>query len=57
MQGVEHDGMNVLCLGARIVGVEVARELSIAFLAASYTGEERHQRRLGKVLDMEARFG
>ena len=56
-QGVEHDDMNVLCLGARIVGVEVARELSIAFVRASYTGEERHQRRLGKVLDMEARFG
>ena len=38
-QGVEHDDMNVLCLGARIVGVELARELSNAFLAASYTGE------------------
>jgi ribose 5-phosphate isomerase B len=56
-QGVEHDDMNVLCLGARIVGVELARELSNTFLAASYSGEERHQRRLGKVLDMEARFG
>ena len=56
-QGVEHDDMNVLCLGARIVGVELARELSNAFLTASYSGEERHQRRLGKVLDMEARFG
>ncbi len=56
-QGVEHDDMNVLCLGARIVGVELAREVSAAFLTASYSGEERHQRRLGKVLDMEARFG
>ena len=56
-QGVEHDDLNVLCLGARIVGVELAQELVIAFLAASYTGEERHRRRLGKVLDMEARFG
>ena len=56
-QGVEHDDMNVLCLGARIVGVKLARELSNTFLAATYSGEERHQRRLGKVLDMEARFG
>ena len=53
-QGVEHDDLNVLCLGARIVGVELARELANAFMAASYTGEERHQRRLGKVLDMES---
>jgi ribose 5-phosphate isomerase B len=56
-QGVEHDDMNVLCLGARIVGGELARELASAFVGANFTGEERHQRRLGKVLDMEARFG
>ena len=56
-QGVEHDDMNVLCLGARVVGGELARELANAFVAASYTGDERHQRRLGKVLDMESRFG
>ena len=56
-QGVEHDDMNVLCLGARIVGVELAKELVEAFLSAQYTGEERHQRRLDKVLAMEADFG
>ena len=53
-QGVEHDDMNVLCLGARIVGVEVARELVSAFLSAGFSGEERHQRRLDKVKAMEA---
>ena len=55
-QGVEHDDMNVLCLGSRIVGSEVARELVKAFIAAEYTGEERHQRRLDKVLDLEKDF-
>ncbi len=55
-QGVEHDDMNVLCLGSRIVGGEVARELVKAFITAEYTGEERHQRRLDKVLDMEKDF-
>ncbi len=55
-QGVEHDDMNVLCLGSRIVGTEVARELVKAFIGAEYTGEERHQRRLDKVLDMEKDF-
>ncbi len=56
-QGVEHDDMNVLCLGARIVGIELARELAGAFLSAEYVPEERFQRRLDKVLDMESRFG
>ena len=55
-QGVEHDDMNVLCLGSRIVGSEVARELVRAFITAEFTGEERHQRRLDKVLDMEKDF-
>ena len=55
-QGVEHDDMNVLCLGSRIVGSEVARELVRAFITAEYTREERHQRRLDKVLDMEKDF-
>ena len=55
-QGVEHNDMNVLCLGSRIVGIEVARELVKAFITAEYTGEERHQRRLDKVLDMEKDF-
>ena len=52
-QGVEHDDMNVLCLGARIIGSEVASELVKAFVNASFTGEERHKRRLDKVLRME----
>ena len=56
-QGVEHDDMNVLCLGARIVGIELARELTGAFLSAEYVPGERFQRRLDKVLDMESKFG
>src|SRR5256885_3447202 len=48
-QGVEHDDMNVLVLGARIIGVELARELVRAFLKAEFTNEPRHQRRLAKV--------
>ena len=55
-QGVEHDDMNVLCLGARIVGQEVAREIVRAFADARFTGEERHVRRLQKVKAIEARF-
>jgi len=54
-QGVEHDDMNVLCLGGRVVGVEVARELVRAFLGAKYSNEARHQRRLNKVLAAERR--
>ncbi len=56
-QGVEHDDMNVLCLGARIVGIELASERVTAFVSARVTGEERHQRRLRKVLGMESDFG
>ena len=56
-QGVEHDDMNVLCLGARIVGEEVAREAVQAFVSATFSGEERHRRRLDKVLAMEAEQG
>ncbi len=55
-QCVEHDDVNVLVLGARIIGVEVARELVRAFLDARYTAEERHRRRLSKVLDIEKRY-
>ena len=54
-QGVEHDDMNVLCLGARVIGSELATELATAFLRASFTGEERHRRRLKKVLAIERR--
>lgn len=55
-QGVEHDDLNVLCLGARVVGVEVATELTVAFLMARFSEEERHKRRLEKVLAMEQRL-
>jgi ribose 5-phosphate isomerase B len=53
-QGVEHDAMNVLCLGARIVGAALAPELVKAFVTAKYSGEERHNRRLEKVGAIEA---
>ncbi|MCX7839649.1 MAG: ribose 5-phosphate isomerase B [Anaerolineae bacterium] len=52
-QGVEHDNMNVLCLGARVIGDELARELVRAFLTARFDANERYQRRLNKVLEME----
>lgn len=48
-QGVEHDKMNVLCLGARVVGSALAIELATTFLAAHFTGEPRHLRRLAKI--------
>lgn len=53
-QGVEHDDMNVLCLGARVVGIELARELIAAFLGARFSAEERHMRRLEKIKAIEA---
>jgi RpiB/LacA/LacB family sugar-phosphate isomerase len=55
-QGVEHDDINVLCLGARVIGEELARELVTAFLAAKFTGEERHVRRLAKIQAIERDF-
>ena len=55
-QAVEHDDMNVLCLGARVVGAALAQDIMTIFLAARFSGEERHQRRLNKVLAIEARF-
>lgn len=55
-QGVEHDDMNVLTVGARVIGIEVARELVKSFLGAQFTGEERHARRLGKVQALEAQY-
>ncbi|HEX8131001.1 MAG TPA: ribose 5-phosphate isomerase B [Pyrinomonadaceae bacterium] len=54
-QSREHDDCNVLCLGARVVGIEVATEIVRAFVDARFNGEERHQRRLDKVLDIERR--
>ena len=53
-QGVEHDDMNVLCMGARVIGVELAHDVLHAFLNARFTGEERHVRRLEKVKSIEA---
>ena len=52
-QSREHDDCNILCLGARVVGSELALEIVRAFVAARFTGEERHRRRLAKVTDME----
>lgn len=52
-QGVEHDRMNVLCLGARIIGPELLKELIIAFINASFIAEERHVRRTAKVRRIE----
>jgi ribose 5-phosphate isomerase B len=56
-QGVEHDDMNVLCLGARVIGPAPALEIARAFLGAQFTREERHARRLQKVLDIEEQQG
>lgn len=52
-QGVEHDDMNVICLGGRVVGYALAWELIQTFLAARFTGEERHTRRLRKIAALE----
>ena len=53
-QGVEHDNMNLLCMGARVIGVEIARELVKAFASANFSTDERHRRRVGKILKLEA---
>ncbi len=55
-QGVEHDDMNVLCLGTRVIGPELTQELVRAFLHAGFSGEERHLRRLQKVRAVESRY-
>jgi ribose 5-phosphate isomerase B len=58
-QGVEHDNMNVLCIGTRVIGPEPAKEIVKAFLSARYTGndpgQERHARRVGKIRNLEER--
>jgi ribose 5-phosphate isomerase B len=56
-QGVEHDNINVLVLGSRVVGVKLAEDLVKAFLGAKFTQEERHVRRLGKIKALEDKFG
>ena len=55
-QGVEHDDMNVLCMGERVIGIEVAREIVASFLSVEYHPEERFERRLDKVRAVEARY-
>jgi len=55
-QGVEHDDMNVLVLGARVIEPDAAEQLVHAFLQATFSGEDRHVRRLEKVADLEARY-
>ena len=55
-QGVEHDDMNVLCLGARIISLELAKGLITVFLKASFSGKERHCRRLKKIQSIEDKF-
>jgi ribose 5-phosphate isomerase B len=55
-QGVEHDDMNVLVLGSRIIGVKLAEDLVKAFLAAKFSNEDRHVRRLNKIRALEAKF-
>lgn len=54
-QGVEHDDMNVLCLGERVIGISLAREIVDRFLAARFSGEGRHRRRLDKLITVERR--
>jgi ribose 5-phosphate isomerase B len=55
-QGVEHDDMNVLVLGSRVIGVKLTEDLIKAFVGAKFTNEERHVRRLAKVKALEAKF-
>lgn len=55
-QAVQHDDVNVLCLGARVVGSDLARVLVDTFLAATFSGDERHMRRLAKIDAIENRF-
>ena len=52
-QGVEDDDMNILCLGARVIGAELAKEIVQVWVSASFSGAERHRRRLTKVLEIE----
>jgi ribose 5-phosphate isomerase B len=56
-QCVEHDDVNVICMGGRVIGSEVAREIAIAFLGAAFSGAERHVRRLAKVAEIERTGG
>lgn len=55
-QGVEHDDMNVLVIGGRIIGVELAKEIVRTFLGATFSNQERHMRRLNKVKAIERKY-
>ena len=55
-QAVEHDDMNVLCLGSRVIGLSLARTLVDAYLGAKFSGDERHVKRVGKIAAIEARY-
>ena len=52
-QSVEHDDVNILCLGERVLGIELAKEIALAFLKANFTHEERHVKRLEKIRAIE----
>ena len=56
-QAVEHDDVNVACLGGRVVGTALAEEIMACFLAAEFSGDDRHVRRLGKIAEIEREFG
>lgn len=56
-QGVEHDDIHVLVLGARVIGIELAKELVASFLGAKYSAEERYRRRISKIVMMEEKYG
>lgn len=55
-QAVEHDDMNVLCLGSRVIGASLARTLVDAFLSAAFSGDDRHVKRLAKIDRIESRY-
>ena len=54
-QGVEHDNMNILCLGGRVIGIEMAKELILTFLKAKFNNEEKYRRRVEKIFEIEKR--
>ena len=56
-QGVEHDDMNILCLGQRSIGLEVAKAVVKEFVSSQFSGEDRHQRRVDKISDIESKWG
>jgi ribose 5-phosphate isomerase B len=55
-QGVEHDNMNILCLGGRVIGIELAKELAAAFLQAEFSGLDKYRRRVDKIIAIENKY-